>query len=179
MILEGDSWKELFLIIIFSFWLNLMVECFWTAMLEKILESPLDSKESHTVHHKGNQSWIFTGGTDAETETPILWLPDVKNWLIWKDPDAGTDWRGEGDNRGWNGWMASLTWWAWVWVSSRSWSWTEKPGVLQSMGWQRVGHDWVTELNWTEWLKAKPSICKAIQSAKPRMLQIFMNKCLK
>ena len=69
--------------------------CFWTMVLEKTLESPLDCKEIKPVHPKGNQSWIFIGRTDAETEIPILWPPDVKNWLIWKDPDAGKDWRQE------------------------------------------------------------------------------------
>ena len=67
--------------------------CFWTEMLEKTLESPSDSKEIQLVHPKGNQSWIFIGRTDAEAETPILWPPDSKNWLIWKDPHAGKDWR--------------------------------------------------------------------------------------
>ena len=65
--------------------------CFWTVVLEKTLESPLDCKIK-TVNPKGNQSWIIIGRTDAEAETPILWPPDVKNWLIWKDPDAGNDW---------------------------------------------------------------------------------------
>ena len=69
--------------------------CFWTEVLEKTLESPLDSKEIQPVHPRGNQSWIFIGRTDAEAETPILWPPDVKNWLIWKDPDAGNNWRWE------------------------------------------------------------------------------------
>ena len=73
--------------------------CFWTVVLEKTLESPLDYKEIQPVHPKGDQSWVFTGGTDAEAETPILTLIssslDVKNWLIWKDPDAGKDWRQE------------------------------------------------------------------------------------
>ena len=69
--------------------------CFWTVMLEKILESPLDCKEIQPVHPKGNQSWIVTGKTDAEAETPILWARDGKNWLIWKDHDAGRDWRQE------------------------------------------------------------------------------------
>ena len=64
-------------------------------MLEKTLESPLDSNEIQPVHPKGNQSWMSFGRTDAEAETPILWPPDVKNWLIWKDPDAGKDWRQE------------------------------------------------------------------------------------
>ena len=69
--------------------------CFWTVVLEKTLESPLDCKEIQPVHPKGNRSWIFIGGTDAEVEAPILWPPDAKNWLIWKDPDAGKDWEWE------------------------------------------------------------------------------------
>ena len=69
--------------------------CFWTVVLEKRLESPLDCKEIKPVHPKGNQSWIFTERTDAEAEAPILWPPDAKNWLIGKDPDAGKDWRQE------------------------------------------------------------------------------------
>ena len=69
--------------------------CFWTVVLEKTLESPLDCKEIKPVHPKVNQSWIFIGRTDAEAETPVIWPPDVKNWLIWKDPDAGKDWRQE------------------------------------------------------------------------------------
>ena len=67
--------------------------CFWIVVLEKALESPLDCKEIKPVHPKGNQSWIFIGRTDAEAETPIVWPPDTKSWLIWKDPDAGKDWR--------------------------------------------------------------------------------------
>ena len=127
--------------------------CFLTEGLEKTLESPLDCKEIQPVKSKGNQSWIVIGRTDAEAETPILWPPDVTNWLIWKDPDAGKDCRQagrEGDNRVWDGWRASLTWWTWVWASSKSWWWTGKPGVLQSMGSQRVGHNWMTEMNWTD-----------------------------
>ena len=69
--------------------------CFWTVVLEKTLESPLDSKEIQPVHPKGDQSWVFTGRTDAAAETPILWPPHVKNWLIGKDPDGGEDWRQE------------------------------------------------------------------------------------
>ena len=69
--------------------------CFWTVVLEKTLESPLDCKEIQPVNPKGDQSWIFIGRTDAEAETPILWLPDAKSWLTWKDPDAGKDWRRE------------------------------------------------------------------------------------
>ena len=69
--------------------------CFWTVVLEKTLKGPLDCKEIQPVPPKGNQSWIFIGRTDAEAETPVLWPPDAKNWLIWKDPDAGKDWRQE------------------------------------------------------------------------------------
>ena len=85
--------------------------CFWTVVLEKTLESPLDWKEISPVHPKGNQSWIFIGGTDAEAETPILWPPDVKNWLIGKDPDAGKDCRQEEKETtedkmvGWHHWL--------------------------------------------------------------------------
>ena len=69
--------------------------CFWTVVLEKTLESPLDCKGIHPVHPKGNKSWIFIGRTDVETETPVLWLPDAKSWLIGKESDAGKDWRWE------------------------------------------------------------------------------------
>ena len=118
-------------------------------VLEKTLESLLDCKEIQPVNPKGNQSWIFIGRTDAEAETPILWPLDVKNWLIWKDPDAGKDWSSEEKGMiGWDGWMASPTQWTWVWVNSGSWWWTGRSGVLQSMGSQRVRHDWETELNW-------------------------------
>ena len=88
--------------------------CFWTVVLEKTLESPLDCKEIQPAHPKGNQSWIFIGGTDAET--PILWPPDVKNWLIAKDPDAGKDWRQEekgtieDEKVGWHHWLDGHVW---------------------------------------------------------------------
>ena len=94
-----------------------------------------------------NQSWIFIGKTDAEAETPILWPPDAKNWLIGKDPDAGKDWRWEEKGtRGWDVWMVSPTQWTWVWVNSGSWWWTGKPGVLHSMG--HIESDTTERLNW-------------------------------
>ena len=112
------------------------------------LESPLDCKKVQPVHPKGDQSWVFIGRTDAKAETPILWPPHAKSWFIGKDPDAGRDWGQEekGDDRGWDGWMSTLTQWTWVWVNSGSWWWTGRPGVLRFMGSQRVGHGWVTEL---------------------------------
>ena len=83
--------------------------------------------------------------------TSILWPPDIKKWLIGKDPDAGKDWRQEEKGTREDEMVGCPpTWWTWVWVSSRSWWWTGKPGVLQSMELQRVGHDWTTELKWTE-----------------------------
>ena len=88
---------------------------------------------------------------DGETVETILWPPLAKSWLIWKDPNAGRGWgQEEKGMTGWDGWMASLTRWTWVWVDSKSWWWTGRPGVLRFMGSQRVGHDWVTELNWTD-----------------------------
>ena len=125
---------------------------FWTVVLEKTLESPLDCKEIKQVHPKGNQSWICVGRTDVEAETPILWPPYVKNWLIRKRPWCwGRLKAGEGDKRGWDGWMASPTQQTWVWINSRSWWRTGRPGLLQSMRLQRVGHRWATELtDWTD-----------------------------
>ena len=92
--------------------------CFWTVVLGKPLESPLDCKEIQPVHPEGNQSWVLIGRTDAEAEAPILWPPDVKKWLIEKTLMLRKA-AGEGDDRGWDGWMASLTRWTWVWASSR------------------------------------------------------------
>ena len=88
--------------------------CFWTVVLKKTLESPLDCKEIQSVHSKGDQLWVYFGRNDAKAETPILWPPDVKNWLNGKDLDTGKDWRREsrkGNDRGWDGWMASLIQW--------------------------------------------------------------------
>ena len=114
-------------------------ECFWTMVLEKTLESPLDCKEVQPVHPKRNHSWMFVGRTDVEAETPILCeeLTQWKSPWCWERLKAGR----EGDNRGWDGWMASLTQWTWVWVDSRSWWWTGRPAMLQFMELQRVGHD--------------------------------------
>ena len=123
---------------------------FLTVMLEKTLESPLECKEIKLVNPKGNQFWIFIGRTDAEAETPntlATWCEErthLKRLWCWGRLKAG----GEGDDRGWDGWMASLTQWIWVLVSSGSWWWTGRPGVLQSMGSQTAGHEWATELNW-------------------------------
>jgi len=123
---------------------------FWTVVLENTLESPLDCREIKPVNPKRNQSWIFIGMTDVEAETPNIlatWCEEPTHWKRpwwWERLKAG-----EGDDRGWGGWMASLTQWTWVWTSSGTWWWTGKPGMLQSMGSQKVRHDW-TELNWRE-----------------------------
>ena len=121
--------------------------CFWTVVLEKTLESPLDCK-IQPVHPKGDQSQVFIGRTDVEAEIPILWPPDAKSWLIWKDPDPGEGRRRRGRRR--MRWLYGITdLMDMGWVDSRSWWWTGRPGVLPFMGSQRVGHVWETELNWT------------------------------
>ena len=117
--------------------------CFWTVVLEKTLENPLDCKKIKPVNPKEHQSWIFIWRTDAEAENRILWPPDVKIPWSWERLKAG----GEGDDRGWDDWMASPTRWTWVWTSSTSWWWTGKPSVLEFIGSQRVRYDWATELN--------------------------------
>ena len=126
--------------------------CFWTVVLEKTLESPLDSKEVKPVNHKGNQSWIFIVRTDAKAGAPILWPPDVKNWLLREDPDAGKVWRQEEKGMtedemvGWEHWLQ----WPWVWTNSGScWS-IRKPGMLQLMESQRFRHNWATKVSWTD-----------------------------
>ena len=119
--------------------------CLWTVVLEKTLVSPFDCKEIQPVHPKGDQSWVFIGRTDAKAETPIL--EELTHWKrpwCWERLGAG----GEGDDRGWDGWMALPTRWKWVWVNSGSWWWAGRPGVLRFMGSQRVRHNWATELNW-------------------------------
>ena len=182
--------------------------CFCTVVLEKTLESALDCKKVQPVHPKGDQSWVFINRTDVEAETPIIWPPDAKSWLIWKDPDAGKNWGqeekgmtedemvgwhhqlnghgfrwtpGVGDGQGgqacYSSWgrkesdtteqlnwtelilcrLGKVIWKLEVWLekamaphsSTLAWKipWTEEPGRLQSMGWRRVGHDWVTSLS--------------------------------
>ena len=198
--------------------------CLRTVVLEKTPETSLDSKEIKPVSLKGDQSWIFIGRTDVEAETPIVWPPDAKNWLVWKDPDAGKDWRWEekgitedkmvgwhhqlngyefeytprvGDGQGglaccsswgckeldmtewlsrlidwltdadnslekslmlekiedrrrgirrWDDWMASRMQWTWTWANSRRWWGSGRPGVLHSLGWQRLG-SWTTAIH--------------------------------
>ena len=149
--------------------------CFCTVVLEEtILEEKIQQ-----VHPKGTQAWIFIGRTDAEAETAILWPPGAKIWLIGKDPFGGKDWRWEEKGTtedGWDGWMASPTQWTWVWVNSGSWGWTGQPGMLQSTGSQRVGHDWETELNWlSNFVNGNMANCKRIsQFSLPRFVHLVM-----
>ena len=122
-------------------------------VLEKTLESPLDCKEIQPVHPKGDQSWVFVHWRDwcwsRNSSTLATSCEEVTHWKkpwCWEGLGAGR----EGDDRGWDGWMASPTRWAWDWVNSGSWWWTGRPGVLQFMVSQRVRHDLATELNWTD-----------------------------
>ena len=124
--------------------------CFWTVVLEKTL-SPLDCKDIQPVHPKGDQSWDWFWSWNFNTlATWCEELTHLKRPWCWKRLKAG----GEGEDRGWDGWMASLARWTWVWVDSGSWWWTGRPGVLQFMGSQSVGHNWATELNWIEITKS-------------------------
>ena len=127
--------------------------CFWTVVLEKTLESPLDGKEIQPVNPKGNHSWIFIGRTDAKAETPILWPPNAKNWLIGKDPDAGKDWRQE--EKGMTedemvGWYHQFD----------GHEFEQTPGVGDGQGglaccspWSHKELDTTEQLNWTDWIK--------------------------
>ena len=118
----------------------------------RLFESPLDCKEIQPDHPKGDPSWVFNGRTNVEAETPNIlstWcgeLTHLKRPCCWERLRAG----GEGDNREWDGWMASPTQWIRICGNSGSWWWTGRPGVLRFMRSQRVRHDWVTGLNWTE-----------------------------
>ena len=117
--------------------------CFWTVVLEKTLESPMNCKEIQSVHHKGDQSWCWSWSAN----TLATWceeLTHLKRLWCWERLRAG----GEGDDRRWDGWMASPTQWTWVWVNSGSWWWTGKSGVLLSMGLQKS--QTIEQLNWTD-----------------------------
>ena len=131
--------------------------CFWTVVLEKTLESPMDRKEIQPVQPKGDQSWVFTGRTDVEAEISILWPPDAKNWLIWKDPDAGKDWRQEEEETtedemiGWHHWL-----------NGHEFEWTREL-VMDREAWRAalrgVAKSQTPLSHWTE-LKWKISILK-------------------
>ena len=127
------------------------VDAFELWCWRRLLRDPWTCKEIQPFNPTGNQPWILIGSTDAETEAPIPWPLVAKNWLTLEKTLMLVEIEGrrEGDDRGWDGWIASLTWWTWVLASSRSWWWTGKPVMLQSMESQRVGHDWTTELNRT------------------------------
>ena len=131
--------------------------CFWTVVLEKTLESPLDCKEIQPVHPKGDQSWVFIGRTDAEAETPILWPPHAKSWLIGEDPDAWRDWgQEEGTTEdemvGWHHQLDGHEFESTLGVGDR------QGGLACCNSWgRRVGHDWATELRESEeWSHSSP-----------------------
>ena len=148
--------------------------CFWTVVLEKTLESPFDFKEIQPVHPKGNQSWKDWCWS-WNSNTLATWckeLTHLKRPWCWERVKMG----GEGNDRGWDGWTASLTQWIWVWVNSRSWWRTGKPGVLQSMGSQRVGHNWATELNWTDCHSPQLGSCLRQPASRQFIQKWFFSK---
>ena len=124
--------------------------CFWTVVLEKTLQSPLDCEEIQPVHTKGDQSWVFIGRINVEAETPILWPPDAKSWLIWKDPDAGKDWRQEEKGTTEDemaGWHHRLDGHGFGWIPGAG----DRQGVLACCGsWGRKKLDMTERLNWSE-----------------------------
>ena len=136
-------------------------------VLEKTLESPLDCKEIQPVHSKGDQSWVFIGRTDAEAETPILWLPHVKSWLTGKDPDAGRDWgqeeKGttEDEMAEWHHWLNGHEW-----VNSWSWWWTGRPGVIYGVAKSRARVS-----DWTELILTATCMCVCVCSVLSDSLQ--------
>ena len=140
----------------FESWTIKKAECWRIDAFElwcwrRLLRVPWTARRSNQSILKKISPEIFIERTNAEAETPVLWPPDAKRPWCWEGLKAG----GEGDDRGWDDWMASLTRWTWVWINSRSWWWMGKPGVLQSMGSRRVRHDRATELNWL-----KPAVSK-------------------
>ena len=168
--------------------------CFWTVVLQKTLESPLDCKEIQPVHPKGNQSGAFIGRTDAEAKTPILWPPDGKNWLIWKDPDAGKDWRQEekgmteDETVGWHHWVEGY-------ASEQASGVSDEQGSLVCCSpWGHKMSDTTERLNWAVWKKKgrrntfwcsglwKFHTCDAKDNWSPRhthkcWIEIYFRKC--
>ena len=125
--------------------------CFWTVVLEKTLENPLDFKEIQLVHPKGGQSWVFIGRSDVEAEAPVLWPPHERADSSEKTLMLGKDWGQEEKGTTEDEMVGCIRYsMDMSLVNSGGWWWTERPGMLQSMGLQRVGHSWATKLNWTE-----------------------------
>ena len=148
---------------------------FWTVVLEKTLESPLDCKEIQSVHPKGDQSWVFIGRTDFEVETPILWPPDTKSWLIWKEPEAGKDW-GQKEKGTTEDEMVGCH----HWLNGQGFGWT--PGVGDGQGglvccgsWGCKESDMTERLNWTESQETQVKIGKGGQ-LKNTVTEVWMTK---
>ena len=143
---------------------------------QKTLESPLNCKEIQPVHSEGDQPWNFFGRNDAKAETPVLGhlirrVDSLEKTLML----GGIGGRRRRDGRGWDGWMASLTRWTWVTVNSGSWWWTGRPGMLRFMGSQRVGHNWVTDLIWSDEITAYLELLLLFSSVS--YLSLFGNYC--
>ena len=150
---------------------------FWIAVLEKTLESPLDCKEIQPVHSKGDQSWVFIGRTDIEAETPILWPPNAKSWLIWKDPDAGKDWGREEKGTTKDemvGWHHRLNGHGFVWTLGVG----DGQGGLACCGsWSHKESDTTERLNWTKLLELPNPTSNADKGIEQQELPFCCWKC--
>ena len=151
--------------------------CFWIMVLEKTLESPLDCKEIQPVHPKGDQSWVFIGRTDAEDETPILWPPDAKSWLIGKDPDAGKDWGQE--EKGMTeykmiGWHHRLNGHGFGWTPAVG---DGQGGLVSCNSWDHKESDRTEQLNWLSYIKYR--YWRRVILCTERNTPHSVSKCLK
>ena len=155
---------------------------FWAMVLEKTLERPLDCKEIQPVHPKGNQSWVFIGRSDVEAETPILWPPDVKSWLIWKDPDAGKHWwqeeKGmiEDEMVGWHHWLNGHEF---VWTPGAG---DGQGGLVCCSAWHPKDTDTTEWLNWIKesikYQMSKNQISPLINSEMSCPMEVYTRKNL-